>query len=153
MKNEIIQNYVFKGFGFPIVLPFAVFKENSRGVRYLDIDMEDLKDKVAYGIMKYPYAYTGAILKFTRGYLDLSTIQMAEILEVAQQTISNWEKKKVNESLNLNERQRSRLLLKLQQSFFNKKEEEISEAILNSRSSVNEAHSGPLVVDEMYCIG
>ncbi|MAZ50016.1 MAG: hypothetical protein CME65_15750 [Halobacteriovoraceae bacterium] len=153
MKKEIIENYVFKGFGFPVVLPFAVFKENSRGTRYLDMDMNELKDKVAYRIITYPYAYTGAILKFTRSYLDLSTIQMAEILEVAQQTISNWEKKKVDEPLNLSEKQRSKLLLKLQQHFFNKKEEEINDAILSSRESVNEVHSEPMVIDELYHVG
>lgn len=153
MNKEIKENYVFNGFGFPIILPFAVFKENSRGIKYLDIDMDDLKDKVAYGVITYPYAYTGAILNFIRNYLDLSTIQMAEVLEVAQQTITNWEKKKKNEALVLTEKQRSKLILKLQQHFFNKKQDEISEAILNSKQSSEEIHSEPLVIEELYRVG
>lgn len=153
MKKEIIENYVFKGFGFPVVLPFAIFRENSRGTKYLDVNMEDLKDKVAYSIITYPYAHTGAIFQFIRNYLDLSTIQMAKCLDVAQQTISNWEKKKKDSPLNLTERQRSKLLLKLRLHFFNKKETEISEAILNSKDSLNEMHKEPLSVDGLYRVG
>ena len=149
MNKEIRENYVFKGFGLPVILPFAVFRENARGIRYLDIDIEKLKDKVAYSIITYPYAHTGAILSFIRNYLDLSTIQMAEILDVAQQTVTNWEKKK-NKSLNLTEKQRSHLLLKLKQHFFNKKEEEINESILNSKKFSGEIHHEPLVIDELY---
>jgi DNA-binding transcriptional regulator YiaG len=151
MKKEIIENYVFKGFGFPVVLPIAVFRENKRGIKFLDIDMEELKDKVAFRIITYPYAYTGAILQFIRNYMDLSTIQMAKFLEVAQQTISNWERK--DGPLNLTERQRSKLLLKLRLHFFYKKEIEISEAILNSKDSLNEMHDEPLTVDELYHVG
>ena len=153
MKKEIIENYVFKGFGFPVILPFAVFRENARGTKFLDIDMEELKDKVAFSIITYPYAYSGAILQFIRSYLDLSTIQMAKFLEVAQQTISNWEKKKKDCPLNLTERQRSNLLLKLRLHFFYKKEIKISEAILNSKNSLNEMHNEPLSVDELYRVG
>lgn len=151
MKKEIIENYIFKGFGFPVILPIAVFRENARGTKFLDIDMEDLKDKVAFSIVTYPYAYTGAILQFIRNYLDLSTIQMARFLDVAQQTISNWEKK--DGPLNLTERQRSKILLKLRLHFFNKKETEINEAILNSKYSVNKRNDEPLTVDELYRVG
>lgn len=149
MRKEIIENYTFKGFGFPVVLPFAVFKENSRGTLYLDMDMNELKDR----IITYPYAFTGAILKFTRDYLGISTIQMAAVLDVAQQTISNWEKKKASEPLSLSEKQRSKLALKIQQHYFNKKEEEINDAILSSRESFNDVHSEPMVIDELYHVG
>jgi len=153
MKKEIKENFVFKGFGFPIILPFAVFKENARGIKFLDIDMEELKDKAAFSIITYPYAYTGAMLGFIRNYLGFSTIQMAEILDVAQQTITNWEKKKKDESLRLTEKQRSNFLLKLRLHFFNKKETEINEAILNSKVSSNEIHDEPLIIDELYHVG
>ena len=78
---------------------------------------------------------------------------MAAILDVAQQTITNWEKKKKNESLNLTEKQRSYLLLKLRQHFFNKKEEEINESILNSKKTSGEIHDEPLVIDDLYRVG
>jgi DNA-binding XRE family transcriptional regulator len=78
---------------------------------------------------------------------------MAKFLDVAQQTISNWEKKKKNEPLNLTERQRSKLLLKLRLHFFNKKEIEISEAILNSKESSKQMHKEPLTIDEIYRVG
>jgi DNA-binding transcriptional regulator YiaG len=151
MKKEIVENYIFNGFGFPVIIPLAVFKENARGTKYLDINMEELKDKVAYRMIIYPYAYTGSNLTFLRNYLELSTIEMAEILEVVQQTISNWEKKK-ERPLVLTDKQRSKISLKVQQHLFNKKQEEISEALLNSRLSSNEVHTEPLILDEFYSV-
>ena len=153
MNKEIRENYIFKGFGFPVVLPFAIFKENNRGTKYLDMNMEEIKNKVAYGIITYPYAYTGAMLNFIRNYLDFSTIQMAKLLSVVQQTITNWEKKKKNESLNFSDEQRSHLILKLRQYFFNKQEVEIHELILNSKKFKNDLSVEPIVISEFYKLG
>jgi DNA-binding XRE family transcriptional regulator len=152
-KKEIIENYIFTGLGIPVLLPFAVFKENARGVKYLDVDMKELKNKVALSLMMYRYAYTGAMLNFIRNYLGLSTIQMAEILDISQQTVTNWETKKREGSLSLSEKQRSYLVLKLRQCFFNQKETEINEAMLNSRQSSKELHEEPLIIDELSKTG
>ena len=149
MKREVIENYIFTGFGFPIQLPFAIFKENERGISYLDIDMKELEDRVAFQLMLHPYAYTGAILHFIRNYLNLSTIQLAKTLSVVQQTISNWEKKK-NSPIPLNNRQRSYLLLQLKQHFFNKKETDINEAILKFKDSSKIIDHRPLIIDRLY---
>ncbi len=71
--------------------------------------------------------------------------------DVPKKFISNWGKK--DRPINLTERQRSKLILKLKQHFFNKKEIKISEAILNSKDSLNEMHNEPLSVDRLYRVG
>lgn len=151
MKKEIIENYIFKGFGFPVILPIAVFIINKRESKFLDINMEELKDRVAFSIITYPYAFNGAMTHFIRTYIDFSIDEMADLLDVPKKIISNWEKK--DRPINLTERQRSKLILKLKQHFFNKKEIKISEAILNSKDLLNEMHNEPLSVDGLYRVG
>jgi DNA-binding transcriptional regulator YiaG len=150
MKNEIIENYTFTGFGFPVVLPLAVFKTNSRGVRFLDLDTEELKNKVAINLITHPYTYNGAMLNFMRHYIEFSTIQLAEVLEVAQQTISNWEQKKKNIALDLTEKQKSRLVLKMQQYYLNKLEQKVSENFILSKDSPKSNAEQIVIIDELY---
>jgi DNA-binding XRE family transcriptional regulator len=85
-----------------------------------------------------------------RHYIEFSTIQLAEVLEVAQQTISNWEQKKKNIALDLTEKQKSRLVLKMQQHYLNKIEQRVSENFITSKDSPKSSVEQIVIIDELY---
>jgi DNA-binding transcriptional regulator YiaG len=153
MNNDIQTNYIFKGFGFDILLPIAKFKTNARGIKILDASIEHLKDKVADYLLTYKYAYSGAMLNFIREYMSLSTRELASILGVAQQTISNWEKDKKNSSIPTSSLQRTMLVLRLKQFMFSRKENAITETIHSSQETSRVYHEEPLIIDDLYKTG
>jgi DNA-binding transcriptional regulator YiaG len=153
MNTEIRTNYIFKGFGFSVLLPMVKFNTNSRDIKTLDIDMDELKDKVADYLLTHKYAYSGAMLNFIREYMSLSTRDLASVLGVSQQTISNWEKDKKHDSVPLNSFQRMMLIMRLKQFIFSQKETIINETIQNSIEVSNEYHEEPLILDDLYQTG
>lgn len=153
MNTEIKTNYIFKGFGFGVLLPMVKFKTNARDIKTLDIDMEELKDKVADYLLTHKYAYSGAMLNFMREYMSLSTRDLASVLGVSQQTISNWEKDKKHDSVPMSSFQRTMLVMRLKQFIFSKKETIINETIQNSQDISSEYNEDPLILDYLYQTG
>ena len=115
--------------------------------------MEELKDKVADYLLTHKYAYSGAMLNFMREYMSLSTRDLASVLGVSQQTISNWEKDKKHDSVPMSSFQRIMLVMRLKQFIFSKKETIINETIQNSQDISSEYNEDPLILDDLYQTG
>lgn len=148
MHQEIVENFVFRGFSFPVLLPIAVFKVNSRGTKFLDINMEELKDRVAFSLMTYPYAYNGGMLYFIRRYLDFSLREMALVLEVNEDDLVRWEEKSQH-SVRLTAGQRIALFQELKLCFFKNKEKTIDEGV-KEKESWYEVDEGLLEIGMLY---
>lgn len=148
MHQEIVENFVFRGFSFPVLLPIAVFKVNSRGTKFLDINMEELKDRVAFSLMTYPYAYNGGMLYFIRRYLDFSLREMALVLEVSEEELVRWEEKS-QVAVRLGKEQRIAVFEELKQCFFKNKEKVIDEGV-KERESWNEVNEELLEIGMLY---
>lgn len=148
MHQEIVENFVFRGFSFPVLLPIAVFKVNSRGTKFLDINMEELKDRVAFSLMTYPYAYNGGMLYFIRRYLDFSLREMALVLEVNEDDLVRWEEKSQH-SVRLTAEQRIALFQELKLCFIRNKEKMIDEGV-KEKESWYEVDEGLLEIGMLY---
>lgn len=133
MHQEIVENFVYRGFSFPVLLPIAIFKVNDRGTKLLDVDIEELADRVAWRLLTYPFAYTGGQLYFIRKYMDLTPHQMAESLDVNESTIRGWEANSL-EATQLNGDQRLSIINGLKESYFKKKEMWIEKALKNQEN-------------------
>lgn len=128
MHQEIVENFVYRGFSFPILLPIAIFKVNDRGTKLLDMDIEELADRVAWSLLIYAYAYTGGQLYFIRKYMELNPRDMAERLAVNESTIRGWEANSL-EATQLSPEQRVALVTGLKEMYLRKKEKVIEKAM------------------------
>ena len=133
MHQEIVENFVYRGFSFPILLPIAIFKVNDRGTKLLDVDIEELADRVAWSLLTYPYAYTGGQLYFIRKYMELTPHDMAERLDVNESTIRGWEANSL-EATQLSPEQRVALVTGLKEMYWAKKEKAIEKALENQEN-------------------
>ncbi len=90
--SKILENYIFSGFGFDILLKNVVIKE-AHGEEYPDINMNELKLMTAKALLIRPVKMTGYQIKFLRTFLKLSFDSLAEKIDTAASTIRSWEKK------------------------------------------------------------
>ena len=88
-----VENYVFKAFGFDVVLHNVEIKE-AHGEAYPNINMNDLKLKTAKEIIKSKSSITGKKLKFLRNFLGLSFNELSNEINVPASTLRSWESKK-----------------------------------------------------------
>ena len=88
-----LENYVFKAFGFDVVLHNVEIKE-AHGEAYPNINMNDLKLKTAKEIIKSKSSITGKKLKFLRNFLGLSFNELSNEINVPASTLRSWESKK-----------------------------------------------------------
>ena len=88
-----VENYVFKVFGFDVVLHNVEIKE-AHGEAYPNINMNDLKLKTAKEIIKSKSSITGKKLKFLRTFLGLSFNELSNEINVPASTLRSWESKK-----------------------------------------------------------
>lgn len=88
-----LENYVFKAFGFDVVLHNVEIKE-AHGEAYPNINMNDLKLKTAKEIIKSKSSITGKKLKFLRTFLGLSFNELSNEIKVPASTLRSWESKK-----------------------------------------------------------
>ena len=88
-----LENYVFKAFGFDVVLHNVEIKE-AHGEAYPNINMNDLKLKTAKEIIKSKSSITGKKLKFLRTFLGLSFNELSNEINVPASTLRSWESKK-----------------------------------------------------------
>lgn len=149
MEQEIVENFVFKGFCFPVLLPIAVFKVNSRGTKLLDINIDDLKDRVAFGLMTYPYAYDGAKINFIRNYMEMTHEALGAVIGVSGNVIFEWEEAK-HITVGLSLEQRHIIIDKLKEFYFNKKEYVIEDSKLRHKETWNEENRDLLEVGMLY---
>lgn len=128
MHQEIVENFVYRGFSFPVLLPIAIFKVNDRGTKLLDVNIEELADRVAWSLLTYSYAFTGGQIYFIRKYMEMSPHEMAQLLDVSEGTIRGWEGNSL-EATQLNREQRMAIIKGLKESYFAKKERWIEKAM------------------------
>lgn len=88
-----VENYVFKAFGFDVVLHNVEINE-AHGEAYPNINMNDLKLKTAKEIIKSKSSITGKKLKFLRTFLGLSFNELSNEINVPASTLRSWESKK-----------------------------------------------------------
>ncbi len=85
------KKIVYKGFGFPIIIPDAHIRVIA-GEKVLDIDMNKLQIVVLKLLIFKPTPLTGEQLRFIRKYLGMSTTEFAKKFGVTHPTIIKWEK-------------------------------------------------------------
>ncbi|MEI8348350.1 MAG: hypothetical protein WCG27_12855 [Pseudomonadota bacterium] len=84
--------YVFKGFGFDVIIHNVEIKE-IHGETYPDIDMNELKIITAKEVIKSREGLTGKKLKFLRTFLKLSYQELSKVVDVPPSTLRLWEEK------------------------------------------------------------
>lgn len=84
------KNYIYNGFGFPIILETAEFRK-VRGQWLLKVDVKKLAELVIKILPEKPTGLTGAEIRFARTYLDLSKRKLAEHLNVSHTAVNKWE--------------------------------------------------------------
>lgn len=93
MKKEILQEYIFTGFGFPVRLKnVTMITDNS--YTYADIEDHKLEKKVLLKLAKSDQALTGAQLKYIRQFLEYTIRDFANLLGVTHPTIIKWQEKR-----------------------------------------------------------
>lgn len=90
MEKKIMKEYIFEGFGFPVVL-HNVQIDNFEGEEYPELDYKELEFKTVQSLIASPRALTGNQLKFLRKFMKRSLRDIASDIEVSHAQIKNWE--------------------------------------------------------------
>lgn len=145
-KTKFKNNYLFKGFGFPILLEKAEFHLIA-GKWLLKVDLEKLSDLVIKALPLKNNGLTGSEVQFARTYFDLSKREFAKQLNVSHTAVNKWEesgqdKAKMDSSLEIFVRAYIKLKLKQEKDFADFYKHLIDEA----RHFSDESKSGPLSI-------
>jgi DNA-binding transcriptional regulator YiaG len=121
MKKSKKETFIFNGLGFPIKLINAPMKK-MLGEWVLDVDMNELMRVVIEGLIKQPYALTGAQLRFIRSYLEMTTEKFGKLCGVSHSAVLHWENERnaITPALDGFIRMRLQDLLKTSDSEFRK---------------------------------
>lgn len=92
---KILNTYIFKGFGFDILLKDVTVKSVD-GEDYPNINMNELKTNTAKTLLVSKQRLTGNQLKFLRTYLKMSFDDVSEKIHIAASTLRSWENKAVD---------------------------------------------------------
>ena len=92
MKKKIMENYIFEGFGFPVVLHNVVVGK-FEGEEYPELNYQELEFKTVQSLIASPKALTGNQFKFLRKFMKHSLREIADGIEVSHSQIKNWEEK------------------------------------------------------------
>lgn len=91
IKRKIEKNYIYHGFGFPVVLHNVPMIE-MRGVWTPDIKWNRLEKIVLLLLAHQPYELTGNQVRFIRHCLKMSQRDFAELFRVTHVSVVKWEK-------------------------------------------------------------
>lgn len=89
---KILENYIFKGFGFDVLLKNVKIKMID-GEEYPAINLNELKNIIAKNLLSSKHRLTGNQLKFVRTYLQLSLDNISEKIHIPSSTLRSWENK------------------------------------------------------------
>ncbi len=89
--KKIVDRYIFRGFGFDVIIPNVEIKETKSGQTYPVINMDSLKCDTTKALVRTQERLTGKKLKFLRTFLGLSYRDLAKITGVGHTTLKNWE--------------------------------------------------------------
>lgn len=90
--SKILDVYIFKGFGFDVILKNIVVKSID-GEEYPAINLNELKNTTAKALLTSKQRLTGYQIKFLRTYLKMSYDEVAAEIHVAASTLRSWENK------------------------------------------------------------
>ena len=89
---KTLKTYIFKGFGFDVLLKDVNVKSVD-GEEYPDINMNELKTDTAKALLTNKQCLTGHQLKFLRTYLKMSFDEVSEKIHIPASTLRSWENK------------------------------------------------------------
>ncbi len=89
---KTVKTYIFKGFGFDVLLKNVSIK-TVEGQEYPNINMNELKTDTAKSLIASKQRLTGYQLKFLRTYLKMSFDQLNEKIFIPSSTLRSWEGK------------------------------------------------------------
>ena len=89
--SNILKEYTFTAFGFPVLLHDVVIKETECGEEYPDINIKELEVVVVKSLIKSSIPLSGAKLKFLRTFLKLSLRDLGQELGIPHSNIKLWE--------------------------------------------------------------
>lgn len=87
-KNH--DEYIFKGFGFDILLR-NVNVINKHGEEYPDVNLNEIKFYTAKTLLRSDIRLNGFHLKFLRTYIGDSHDSVSNIIKVPASTLRSWE--------------------------------------------------------------
>ncbi len=91
MEKRTQAQFVYEGFGFPVVLKHVAMVK-LRGTWTPDLDYNGLARDVLQAIAVHPGRLSGAEVRFVRHYFALTLQQFAERFGVSHPAVLKWEK-------------------------------------------------------------
>jgi DNA-binding transcriptional regulator YiaG len=93
MKKKIAKEFLYEGFGFPILLLNVPIRE-VRGVEVPDINYNVLQKSVLEMLARKASPLTGNEVRFIRQYFELTLMNFAKRFGVTHPAVLKWEKSK-----------------------------------------------------------
>jgi len=90
--NKILETYIFKGFGFDVLLKNVVLR-SVHGEEYPDINLNKVKLSTAKALINSKQRFNGYQLKFLRTILKMSFDDVSNKIHVPASTLRSWENK------------------------------------------------------------
>src|SRR3989339_1520696 len=98
MENKIIENYHYLESGLEYVFIKKVKAINTKYGRSINIpNVKELHEKIAFAILKNNIPLRGKELRFLRKTSGITQVDLANLLNVGQSTIANWEGKDIDQ--------------------------------------------------------
>ncbi len=85
------DSFVYRGFGFPVAL-LHVPMVRVRGVWTLDVDYNELSDRLLEALARKPTRLTGNEVRFIRHSLSMTLEQFARRFSVTHPAVIKWER-------------------------------------------------------------
>ncbi len=94
METKIIENYHYVESGLEYVFIKKVKAINTKYGHSVNIpNVKELHEKIAIAILKNNIPFRGKELRFLRKTTGITQVDLANLLNVGQSTIANWEGK------------------------------------------------------------
>ena len=90
MNRKTVKNYLYNGFGFPVLLRKAEMRK-VQGKWLLQIDVENAAEMLIKALPNKSAGLSGAEIRFIRTYFNLSKRKFADELNVSHTAVNKWE--------------------------------------------------------------
>ena len=91
--SKIVNDYIFTGFGFDVLIQNAKISSTDDGDEYLDMNMNELKLVTAKVLLISEQRLNGYQLKFLRTFLKMSFDEVSDKIRIPASTLRSWENK------------------------------------------------------------
>jgi DNA-binding transcriptional regulator YiaG len=145
MAKSKIENQLYEGFGFPVMLLNVPLRQ-ILNEWVLDIDLNRLQEALLRALVSKPVPLTGAELRFIRKFLELTTSDFGKHLGVTHTAVLKWESDKAAINPTTEKCLRLNILDRL-----HAKDQEFRKAYLNINIAMLAKHrkekSGPVILE------